>query len=87
MMDHEEIEAVVKRAARQATIETLHILGFDLDDKAGLRADLAHLRKWRLSVNQIEQYGWHAVITTVIGGALAALWIGIEAMLTHIPPK
>jgi hypothetical protein len=80
-MTHEELESIVKRAAREATLETLALLGFDTDDKAALRADMAHLRRWRKSVDQMEHFGFRAIMTAIVAGVLGALWLGVKDML------
>jgi hypothetical protein len=74
---HQEIEDIVKRA----TLETLAALGFDTSKPLDLQADMAHLRKWRKSVEQIERVGWGAIVTTLIGGGLGALWLGFKDLI------
>jgi len=83
-MDHAEIEAIVKRAAREAVIETLGLLGFDVDDKTEMRADMAHLRRWRKSVDQAGSFGLKAFVTIACTGLAGALWLGIKAMLGRV---
>jgi len=83
-MDHAEIEAIVKRAAREAVLETLARLGFDLDDGAEMRADLSHLRRWRRSVDQAGSFGLKAFITIACTGIAGAIWLGIKTMLGKV---
>ena len=83
-MDHAEIEAIVKRAAREAVLETLALLGFDLDNKPEMRADMAHLRRWRKSVDQAGSFGLKAVMTIACTGIAGAIWLGIKAMLGRV---
>jgi hypothetical protein len=45
---------------RHAVLETLSMLGFDLDNKPEMRADMAHLRRWRKSVDQAGSFGLKA---------------------------
>ncbi len=80
-MDHAEIKAIVKRASREAALETLGLLGFDVDDRAEMRADLAHLRRWRRSVDQAGSFGLRAFITIACTGLAGAIWLGIKSML------
>ena len=80
-MDHAEIDAIVKRAAREAVFETLGLIGFDLDDRAEMRADLAHLRRWRRSVDQAGSFGLRAFITIACTGIAGAIWLGIRSVL------
>jgi hypothetical protein len=81
MMDHAEIETIVKRASREAVLETLGLIGFDLDNRAEMRADLAHLRRWRRSVDQAGSFGLRACITIACTGIAGAIWLGIKSLL------
>ena len=83
-MDHAQIEAIVKRAAREAVLETLALLGFDLDNRPEMRADMAHLRRWRKSVDQAGSFGLKAVMTIACTSIAAAIWLGIKAMLGRV---
>lgn len=55
--------------------------GMDDDDRKEIRADFAHLRRWRKSVERVESVGWTAAITFIATGLLAALWLGIKASI------
>ena len=79
-MDHAEIEAIVKRAAREAVLETLALLGFDLDNKPEMRADMAHLRRWR----RTGSFGLKALVTIACTGIAGAIWLGIKTMLGRV---
>lgn len=46
-----------------------------------LRADLAHLRRWRRSVEQAQSYTFKAMITVIVTGFVGAVWLGIKATL------
>jgi hypothetical protein len=83
-MDHAQIEAIVKRAAREAVLETLALLGFDLDDKPEMRADMAHLRRWRKSVDQAGSFGLKAFVTLACTGIAGAIWLGLKSMLGRV---
>jgi hypothetical protein len=71
---HEEIEEVVAKAVA----ETLSKLGIEPSDHKELQADFIHLRRWRKSVEQAQSYSLKVVITTLIGGLLGAVWLGIQ---------
>lgn len=73
---HEDIDTVVLKAIEA----TLVSLGVD-DDRKEVRADLQHLRRWRLSVEQAQSYTFKAVITIIATGFLGAVWLGIKATL------
>jgi len=80
-MTRDEVEELVRRAGREGAREALALLGFDTDDPAEIRADQAHLRKWRRSVEQVERVGWGTVAATIIAGGLAALWLGLKDLV------
>jgi hypothetical protein len=72
-----DIEAVVVRAI--ATILTS--FGIEEEDRRELRADFQHLRRWRKSVEQAQNYTFKAVITVIVTGFLGAIWLGVKVML------
>ena len=69
---------------RHAVLETLSMLGFDLDNKPEMRADMAHLRRWRKSVDQAGSFGLKAFVTIACTGLAGALCLGIKAMLGKV---
>ena len=69
--------------AVQRTISTiLTSFGIEEEDRAELRADFIHLRKWRKSVEQAQSLTIKAMITVIITGAAGAVWLGIKTMLS-----
>ena len=46
-----------------------------------MRADFQHLRRWRKSVEQAQSYTFKAVITIIVSGFVAAVWLGVRVML------
>ena len=76
-MTHEEIEIIVIKAVEA----TLSHLGIDPEDHKEFREDFNHLRRWRKSVEQAQSYTFKVVITTIVGGLLGALWLGIQMKL------
>jgi hypothetical protein len=76
-MNNDEIEAIVSKAV----IATLATFGIDKDDRRELRADLAHLRRWRKSVEQAQSYTFRAVITVIVSGFVGAVLLGVKVML------
>lgn len=75
VMQHRELEEVVKRAASEAVIQTLTALGFDVDDRPGLRADLGHLRRWRVASERISARAITTAVTVIVAGLLG--WLGL----------
>lgn len=64
------------------TISTiLTSFGIDDEERSDIRADLIHLRKWRKSVESVESFGMRAVVTVIVTGLIAALWLGFKAMV------
>jgi hypothetical protein len=55
--------------------------GIEEDERKELKADFAHLRKWRKSVETVERVGWTAAVTVIVTGILGALWLGVKALL------
>lgn len=76
-LHHSEIDAVVLRTI--ATILTS--FGIEEEDRRELRADFQHLRRWRKSVEQAQNYTFKAMITVIITGLVGAVWLGIKVML------
>lgn len=42
------------------------------------QADLMHLRKWRLAMEQVQTKGILAVVGVIISAGLALLWVGLR---------
>lgn len=64
------------------TIATiLTSFGIEEEDRKELKADFIHLRKWRKSVEQAQSLTFKVIITTIIGGFLGAVWLGVKALL------
>jgi hypothetical protein len=55
--------------------------GIEEEDRQEIRADFAHLRRWRKSVEQAQTYTFKAVITVIATGVVGALWMGIKSAL------
>lgn len=47
-MNKDEIRAIVKEAAKEATKETLLSFGFNIDEPIEMQKDLQHVRQWRI---------------------------------------
>lgn len=76
-MTEQEVKAVV-----ETTLATmLNSFGLEDEDRRELRADFAHLRRWRKSVEQAQSYTFKTVITVIATGFIGAVWVGIKAAL------
>jgi hypothetical protein len=61
------------------TISTiLTSFGIEEEDRAELRRDFEHLRRWRKSVEQAQGYTFKVIVTAIVGGLVGALWLGIK---------
>lgn len=61
------------------TISTiLTSFGIEEEDRAELRRDFEHLRRWRKSVEQAQGYTFKIVITVIVTGLIGAVWTGIK---------
>jgi uncharacterized membrane protein len=76
-LHNNEIDEVVLKTI--ATILTS--FGIEEEDRAELRADFVHLRRWRKSVEQAQGYGLKAIVTVIISGVIGAFWLGFKTML------
>lgn len=63
------------------TKNVLSRMGFDVDDPKEMRKDMAHLRRWRVSVDKVGHVGIVSAVGVFVSGVLAALWVGINAMM------
>lgn len=76
-LHNNEVDEVVLRTI--ATILTS--FGIEEEDRAEIRADFIHLRRWRKSVEQAQGYGLKAIVTVIVGGVIGAFWLGFKTML------
>src|SRR6201994_4987358 len=73
----DDIEAVVLKAMTTM----LTSFGIEEGDRRELRADFQHLRRWRKSVEQAQNYTTKAVITIIVTGLVGAVWLGVKVMM------
>lgn len=76
-LHNNEVDVVVLKTI--ATILTS--FGIEEEDRAELRADFIHLRKWRKSVEQAQTMTFRIVVTAIISGIIGAFWLGLKALL------
>jgi hypothetical protein len=76
-LHNDQADEVVLRTI--ATILTS--FGIEEEDRIELRADFAHLRRWRRSVEQAQGLTMKAIITILVGGLAGALWLGIKTIM------
>ena len=71
----------IKIIVSQAVKETLLQLGFDVNDPTELQADMAHLRYWRTTLNEVTAKSMIGGVIFVIGSILSLLWVGVQVIL------
>jgi hypothetical protein len=89
-MRPDEIELVVQAAVQKAFADAvapavqaavtnvLTTFGIEQDDRKEIREDFRQLRRWRKSVEQAQSMTFKAILTTLVGGFLGAIWMGIK---------
>ena len=80
--------AAAAAAAETAVRETFLALGIDISSPQAVveaQLDFKSMRTQREFSDLIVKYGVGAVVTTVAGGALAMVWLGLQAVFTHHP--
>lgn len=75
----------LKDVIREAVDEAFTKMGIDTTNPIEMQADFKHLREWRLSMVAMRTKGMLAIMTIVVSGAAAALWVGFKATLTQGP--
>jgi hypothetical protein len=73
-----EIEELITRAVRQTLLE----IGIDVSTPSAAKAaqeDMAFLRGWRESTEDVRRHGLKALLTVALGGLGALIWAAIHA--------
>lgn len=78
-LSREELREVVTEGVTEAFKQ----LGIDADEPLETQRDMAHLRKWRVAVDQTTSAGFKTATGTIILGALGALWLGIKTLMNQ----
>lgn len=53
----------------------------DMVTSDDFKADMMHLRKWRMAMDGVQNKGMLTIIGIAVSGIGAALWIGFQAIL------
>lgn len=80
-MDHlteQEIEQVVAKAVKA----TLLSFGVDTSKPIEMQRDFQALRDWRTASESIRSKSVMTLISIIVAGTLAALWVGIRNGIT-----
>lgn len=81
MLTELELEALVKKATREAVHETFTALGIDMKEPLEVQKDFHFIRETRKASDSIKEKGLLALLGILSSGLLAALWIGIKEMI------
>ena len=79
MITREEIENIAVNAVKRAFRD----MGINDGDPFEMRKDLAHLREWRQSCEQIRGRGLVTIVGMAITGAAALLLLGFKGWFFH----
>ena len=74
-------EAQLKEIVSGAVTETLIKLGVDVSKPIDMQRDFQHLREWRMATQALQERGMLALLTLLVAGAAAAMWIGLKGMI------
>lgn len=80
-LTRQELRDVMSEAIEQA----FKNIGVDTHDALQTQRDMAHLRKWRLAVDQASSTSFKVVVTTLMAGVLGILWLGITTYFQSKP--
>lgn len=73
--------AALDEVVLKAVATILTSFGIEEDDRKELQADFIHLRKWRRSVEQVQNLSFITAIAAIVTGAVGAVWLGIKVLL------
>lgn len=71
----------LRRIVSESVKETLTRIGVDADDPLEMQKDFQHLREWRETTQSVKAKGLLAVVTLLVSGTAAALWMGFKEMI------
>lgn len=80
------IREVAEKAADAAVQRIFLALGVDVTDPEAvieMQESFAYLKRSREMSDLVMKYGVTTVITTVVGSALALLWLGLRGFFPH----
>ncbi len=74
-------EQVIEKSVNSA----LYKLGIDISDPVALRADMLHLREWRVTMQLLRAKGVGAFMTAMVSAMVAVFGGGIYYLLHRAP--
>lgn len=76
-----EIQQIASATAEEAVRKTLLVMGVDISDPKAIQEmqyDMAHVRRWRKSVETVQRQSLVAAIGIIVSGVAGAIWMYIS---------
>lgn len=76
-----EIQHIASETAKQAVQQTLLAMGVDVSDPKAIQEmqyDMAHVRRWRKSVETVQRQSLITAIGVLVSGIAGAIWLAIS---------
>lgn len=76
-----EIQHIANETAKAAVRDTLLAMGVDVSDPKSIQEmqyDMAHVRRWRKSVETVQRQSLIAAIGIIVSGIAGAIWMAIS---------
>lgn len=74
-------EAQLKELMEDAVTDAFVKLGIDAGDPLEMQKDFQHLREWREATHTLQSKGLMVILTLLLTGGCAALWLGLKGMV------
>lgn len=71
----------LRQIVRETVQETLTSLGIQHENPLEMQRDFQYLRDWRRTTHALRAKGLLTAVGLVVAGGLAALWLGVQALL------
>jgi len=75
-LSKDEARELISEGVKQALTE----VGLG-GDPLEMQRDMAHLRKWRMSIDAAQSTSFKVIVTTLISGFLGLIWLGFSTFL------
>ncbi len=63
-----ELESLIKKATKEAVVETLSALGINMEEPVEMQRDFVWLRNWRENSDAAARTSLLAVVTMIVSG-------------------
>ena len=80
---NDKLKEVIREAVSEGIDDALTKYGIDTSNPHAMQADLLHLRKARLGVEEVNKWIKRSIITVAITSLLATIWSAIKQALTN----